>query len=68
MLARDRSSRDGTKAVSVEDDWIVVHLLMWFYIVLNMCPGEKRTLTIQPEWAYGSRGMGPIPANSVLGM
>ena len=33
-----------------------------------MCPGEKRTLTIQPEWGYGERGMGPIPANSVLGM
>ena len=31
-----------------------------------MCPGEKRTLTIQAEWAYGSRSMGPIPANSVL--
>lgn len=31
-----------------------------------MCPGEKRKLTIQPEWAYGSRGAGPIPANSVL--
>jgi len=31
-----------------------------------MCPGEARRLTIQPEWAYGSRGMGPIPAESVL--
>ena len=31
-----------------------------------MCIGEKRKLTIQPEWGYGSRGMGPIPANSVL--
>ena len=31
-----------------------------------MCPGEKRTLIIQPEWGYGARGMGPIPANSVL--
>lgn len=31
-----------------------------------MCPGDKRTLTIQPEWGYGSRGMGPIPADSVL--
>jgi FK506-binding protein 2 len=33
---------------------------------LDMCPGEKRTLIIQPEWGYGTRGMGPIPANSVL--
>jgi hypothetical protein len=33
-----------------------------------MCPGEKRKLTIQPDWAYGSRGVGPIPANSVLSM
>lgn len=32
-----------------------------------MCPGEKRILTIQPEWAYGNRAMGPkLPANSVL--
>jgi len=38
----------------------------WDEGLLDMCPGEKRTLTIQPEWAYGSRSMGPIPANSVL--
>nr|POE72705.1 fk506-binding protein 2 [Quercus suber] len=38
----------------------------WDEGLLDMCPGEKRTLTIQPEWAYGSRAMGPIPANSVL--
>jgi len=31
-----------------------------------MCPGDKRRLTIQPEWGYGAKGMGPIPANSVL--
>lgn len=31
-----------------------------------MCPGEKRKLTIQAEWAYGERAMGPIPSNSVL--
>ncbi|KAF2721845.1 hypothetical protein K431DRAFT_267800 [Polychaeton citri CBS 116435] len=38
----------------------------WDQGLLDMCIGEKRTLTIQPEWGYGSRGMGPIPANSVL--
>lgn len=38
----------------------------WDQGLLGMCPGEKRTLTIQPEWGYGSRGMGPIPADSVL--
>lgn len=39
----------------------------WDQGLLDMCPGDKRTLTIQPEFGYGSRGMGPIPANSVLG-
>lgn len=38
----------------------------WDQGLLEMCPGEKRKLTIQPEWAYGSRGTGPIPADSVL--
>jgi len=39
----------------------------WDEGLLDMCPGEKRTLTIQPEWAYGQRAMGTkIPANSVL--
>ncbi|KAH9822915.1 FK506-binding protein 2 [Teratosphaeria destructans] len=38
----------------------------WDEGLLDMCIGEKRKLTIQPEWGYGSNGMGPIPANSVL--
>ncbi|KAK3715180.1 Peptidyl-prolyl cis-trans isomerase fpr2 [Vermiconidia calcicola] len=38
----------------------------WDQGLVDMCPGEKRKLTIQPELGYGSRGMGPIPANSVL--
>lgn len=41
--------------------------LGWDEGLLDMCPGEKRTLTIQPEWAYRERSMGAkIPANSVL--
>lgn len=31
-----------------------------------MCIGEKRTLTVPPEYGYGQRGMGPIPAGSTL--
>jgi len=38
----------------------------WDQGLLDMCPGETRKLTIQPDWAYGSRATGPIPANSVL--
>ncbi|KAG9378543.1 Peptidyl-prolyl cis-trans isomerase [Pyrenophora tritici-repentis] len=38
----------------------------WDQGLLDMCPGEKRKLTIQPEWAYGTRGAGPIGPNSVL--
>ena len=33
-----------------------------------MCIGEKRTLTIGPDYGYGQRSVGPIPAGSTLGM
>lgn len=32
-----------------------------------MCIGEKRTLTIGPDYGYGQRSVGPIPAGSTLG-
>ncbi|KAI1436828.1 hypothetical protein GGR50DRAFT_648519 [Xylaria sp. CBS 124048] len=38
----------------------------WEEGLLDMCVGEKRTLTIPPELGYGNRGMGPIPAGSTL--
>jgi len=38
----------------------------WDEGLLNMCIGEKRTLTVPPEYGYGQRSVGPIPAGSVL--
>ncbi|BGP05547.1 Peptidyl-prolyl cis-trans isomerase fpr2 [Rhodotorula toruloides] len=38
----------------------------WDNGLLDMCPGEKRTLTIPPELGYGSRGVGPIPGGATL--
>ncbi|KAI0536072.1 hypothetical protein GGR58DRAFT_476516 [Xylaria digitata] len=38
----------------------------WDEGLVDMCIGEKRTLTVPPEFGYGNRGMGPIPAGSTL--
>ncbi|KAL0572695.1 Peptidyl-prolyl cis-trans isomerase fpr2 [Marasmius crinis-equi] len=39
----------------------------WDQGLLGMCEGEKRTLTIPSDMAYGARGFGQlIPANSAL--
>jgi FKBP-type peptidyl-prolyl cis-trans isomerase len=39
----------------------------WDEGLLDMCIGEKRTLTIGPSYGYGERAVGPIPAGSTLG-
>lgn len=38
----------------------------WDEGLTKMCLGDKRKLTIQPEYGYGANGVGPIPANAVL--
>ncbi len=38
----------------------------WDEGVVGMKVGGHRTLTIPPNMGYGSRGVGPIPANSTL--
>ncbi len=38
----------------------------WDEGLMGMKEGGQRRLEIQPEWGYGSRQIGPIPANSVL--
>ncbi|KAI0879794.1 uncharacterized protein GGS22DRAFT_176739 [Annulohypoxylon maeteangense] len=38
----------------------------WDQGLLDMCIGEKRTLTVPPEFGYGNRAVGPIPAGSTL--
>lgn len=38
----------------------------WDEGLQGMCIGDKRTLTIQPEFGYGDRGVGPIPGGATL--
>ena len=39
----------------------------WDQGLLGMCIGEGRKLTIPPNMAYGSEGVGPIPPGATLG-
>lgn len=38
----------------------------WDKAVLGMKVGEKRSLVLPPEFAYGASGVGPIPPNTTL--
>ena len=38
----------------------------WDEGLMQMKHGEAATLTIEPEFGYGARGIGPIPGNATL--
>lgn len=38
----------------------------WDFAVSTMQYGERAILTVGPEYGYGGRSAGPIPANSTL--
>ncbi|KAK1763297.1 hypothetical protein QBC33DRAFT_581082 [Phialemonium atrogriseum] len=38
----------------------------WELGLLDMCIGDRRTLTLPPQFGYGDDEVGPIPANSTL--
>ncbi len=38
----------------------------WDNAIVGMKVGEKRVLEIEPAFAYGEQGIGPIPPNSTL--
>lgn len=41
-------------------------LSRWDNGLQEMCVGEKRKLTIPPEYGYGAAGIGPIPGGATL--
>lgn len=48
------------------DNSLILFCCRWDQGLLDMCIGEKRTLTIPPEYGYGDRGIGPIPGGATL--
>ncbi|KAH8669531.1 hypothetical protein BGZ60DRAFT_430974 [Tricladium varicosporioides] len=62
----DASYDRGTPLDFVVGKGSVIKGSRWDDNLLDMCIGEKRTLTIPPEFGYGDRNMGPIPAGSTL--
>lgn len=61
----DTSKQDGREAFEfVLGAGMVIQ--GWDLGVAGMKVGGKRKLTIGPEYGYGARPVGPIPANSTL--
>ncbi|CAK7199581.1 Peptidyl-prolyl cis-trans isomerase fpr2 [Sporothrix eucalyptigena] len=72
-MAYSLSLADGTKVESTKPGETFTFTLGvgeviqgWDMGLTDMCIGEKRKLTIPPEYGYGLDAVGPIPANSTL--
>jgi len=68
-LAKDGSQFDASYDRGTPLSFVVGNgqvIKGWDENLIGMCIGEKRTLTIPPEFGYGDRNMGPIPAKSTL--
>ena len=57
------SSRDRGQAFQTRLDAVIP---CWTKAVQQLKPGARATVVCPPDTAYGSRPVGPIPANSVL--
>ncbi|GAA5944524.1 hypothetical protein JCM3775_003283 [Rhodotorula graminis] len=69
-LAADGKEFDSSRKRGQPFDFVIGkgHVVSgWEHGLLDMCPGEKRTLTIPPALGYGSRGAGGvIPGGATL--
>ncbi|KAM3494262.1 hypothetical protein MY3957_002411, partial [Beauveria namnaoensis] len=62
----DASASPPVATIAVPRSTSRLALVSWDQGLLDMCIGEKRTLTIPPEFGYGDRGIGPIPGGATL--
>jgi hypothetical protein len=66
LPAAGRSSSSSVVCSSTTPPGAREVILGWDKGIATMTKGEHAVLTCSPDYAYGSRAVGPIPANSTL--
>ena len=64
--AEVRLSRGWFDTLSRNTAVLTIRFDRWDEGLVDMCIGEKRTLTVPPSYGYGQRSIGPIPAGATL--